>query len=75
MVGTIKVLKMSFGFITPTDGSKDVFFHAKNLPKGVHFYDLKEGDVVNFDVEETLKGPNAINMSLVQDSSNPEKIQ
>lgn len=64
MKGTIKSLiaEKSFGFITPEDGSKDVFFHATGL-KGVEFGQLKSGDAVTFDVEQSEKGPRAINVS------------
>ena len=68
MTGTIKVLKINFGFITPTDGSRDVFFHAKSLPANVNFRDLKEGDMLNFDVEETAKGLNAVNINVMNSS-------
>ncbi len=66
MKGTIKtlVLEKNFGFITPEDGSKDVFFHATGLV-GVQFGELKQGDMVTFDVEQSEKGPRAMNVSLV----------
>ena len=42
MTGKIaRVTDRGFGFITPDDGQKDVFFHAKDL-NGVEFNDLKE---------------------------------
>ncbi|MEK7131722.1 MAG: cold shock domain-containing protein, partial [Patescibacteria group bacterium] len=60
MTGTIKtlVVEKNFGFITPEDGSKDIFFHATSL-SGTQFSDLKQGDAVSFDVEESEKGPRA----------------
>ena len=65
MKGTIKtlVVEKHFGFITPEDGTKDVFFHESALV-GVQFVDLKQGDVVTFDVEQAEKGPRAINVTL-----------
>jgi len=48
----------NFGFITPEDGSKDLFFHASSL-EGVDFSELREGDNVTFEVGETPKGPAA----------------
>jgi CspA family cold shock protein len=51
-----------FGFITPEDGSKDVFFHARSLVD-VEFDDLKEGDKVTFDLENGPKGPAAANVA------------
>ena len=65
MKGTIKtiVALKNFGFITPEDGSKDIFFHATSL-NGVDFSQLKAGDVVTFDVEQSEKGPRAANVTL-----------
>lgn len=67
MKGTIKtvVADKNFGFITPEEGSKDIFFHASSL-SGVEFSQLKPGDAVNFDVEESEKGPRAANVVLAQ---------
>lgn len=50
--GRIKKLvsEKGFGFITPEDGSKDVFFHMSALVDGVHYDDLNEGDQVEFNV-------------------------
>lgn len=65
MQGTIKTIiaDKNFGFITPEDGSKDVFFHATGL-QGVEFSALKAGDKVSFDVEQSEKGPRAINVTM-----------
>jgi len=65
MKGTIKSLiaEKHFGFITPEDASKDVFFHETGLV-GIQFSDLKAGDVVTFDVEQSEKGPRATNVAL-----------
>jgi CspA family cold shock protein len=65
MIGTIKTIlvEKNFGFITPEDGSKDVFFHATSLA-GVEFSALKQGDKVSFDVEQSDKGPRAINVAV-----------
>ena len=64
MKGTIKTLitDKHFGFITPEDGSKDVFFHESGL-QGVQFSELKSGDVVSYDEEQSDKGPRAINVA------------
>ncbi len=63
MQGTIKrlVTEKNFGFITPAEGDKDVFFHATGLV-GVEFSQLALGDAVTFDVEQSDKGPNAVNV-------------
>jgi CspA family cold shock protein len=63
MTGKIaRVTDRGFGFITPDDGQKDVFFHAKDL-NGVEFNDLKEGEMVTFDIVDGPKGPAAANVS------------
>jgi len=46
-------------FITPEDGSADVFVHVSALKNQV-----SEGDVVTYDVERTPKGINATNVKL-----------
>lgn len=64
MKGSIKRLmaEKNFGFIGPEDGSKDVFFHASGL-QGVQFSELNVGDAVSFEVEDSDKGPRAVNVS------------
>ena len=51
-----------FGFISREGQEKDLFFHSNEL-KGVEFDDLKEGDTVTFEVAESPKGQNAVNVS------------
>ncbi len=60
--GTVKFFNDSkgFGFITPEDGSKDVFVHVNGLVD-----EIREGDKVEFDVEEGKKGLNAVNVKVV----------
>ena len=57
--GTVKFFNNAkgFGFITPDDGGKDVFVHANNLTD-----EISEGNKVSYDVEESPKGLNAINV-------------
>jgi len=63
MNGKIKRLTdKGFGFIASDETQgKDVFFHSTALV-GVSFTDLKEGDAVTFDIEDSEKGPRAINV-------------
>ena len=62
MTGTIKKLTdKGFGFITAEGLEKDLFFHSKNLV-GVTFDELREGDAVSFETEESPKGMNAVNV-------------
>ena len=50
-----------FGFITVEGMEKDLFFHSKSLV-GVTFDELNEGDKVTFEVEDSPKGKNAVNV-------------
>ncbi len=62
MKGTIKkITDKGFGFITPENNGKDLFFHSNSLVD-VRFDELREGDALSFDVEESPKGPNAVNV-------------
>ena len=63
MEGTVKWFNdlKSYGFIQVEDG-KDVFVHRNALPEGTT---LREGDSVEFDIEDTPKGPQAINVKKV----------
>ena len=62
MSGTIKRLTdKGFGFITGEGLAKDLFFHSNSLV-GVTFDELKEGDTVSFETEESPKGLNAVNV-------------
>lgn len=63
--GTIKRLTdRGFGFIAQDGSDKDLFFHSNEL-QGVEFNDLKEGDMVEFEVGESPKGPNATQVKKV----------
>ena len=61
--GTVKWFNdaKGFGFITPSDGSKDVFVHFSAI-QGDGFKTLAEGANVEFEVEQGPKGPQAQNV-------------
>ena len=57
LTGTVKFFNSAkgFGFITPEDGSKDVFVHATAVEQaGLPM--LNEGDKVTFTLEDDRKG-------------------
>jgi len=57
MKGTVKWYnaRKGYGFIEGEDG-KDVFVHRSSIPTGIY---INEGDKVEYEVEESERGPNA----------------
>ena len=59
--GTIKKLvsDRGFGFITTPEG-KDFFFHRNDLDSTLDFDRLGGGEQVDFELEQSPKGPRAV---------------
>ena len=59
--GTVKFFNETkgFGFITPNDGSSEIFVHSTGL-----IDNIRESDVVSYEVEQGRKGPNAVNVKV-----------
>lgn len=64
--GTVKWFNdaKGFGFISPEDGSKDLFAHFSEIQGGGH-RSLAEGQRVQFVVKQGAKGPQATEIRAV----------
>jgi cold shock protein len=61
--GTVKFFNASkgFGFISPSDGGKDVFVHISAV-EASGLGTLSDGQKVSFDIQPDAKGPKAVNL-------------
>ncbi len=64
--GTVKWFndEKGFGFISPDDGSKDLFVHQSAI-QSEGFRSLEEGAKVTYEAEESDKGPRAANVQVI----------
>ena len=64
--GTVKWFnnEKGYGFITPEDGSKDVFVHYSGI-EGDGYKSLTEGQKVEYTVTQGQKGPQATGVRAV----------
>ena len=60
--GTVKFFnaEKGFGFIKHDDSNKETFVHVSGLNG-----DIKEGDKVEFELQEGKKGMNAVNVKVI----------
>ena len=65
--GTVKWfdVRKGYGYVADENGN-DYFAHFSGITKGRHHFGLKDGDFVTFEVTEGKKGPQAINVTLVE---------
>ncbi len=68
MQGTVRFFKVSkgFGYITPSDGSKDVNVRSGDIQRDGGYKALSEGQKVEFEVSKGPRGPQAKNVRVVE---------
>ena len=64
--GTVKWFngEKGYGFITPEDGSKDLFVHYSAI-QGEGYKSLNEGQKVEYEATQGQKGPQASNVRVI----------
>ena len=64
--GTVKWFnaEKGYGFITPEDGSKDLFVHFSGI-QGDGYKSLNEGQKVEYEATQGQKGPQASNVRAI----------
>ncbi|MBI4768889.1 MAG: cold-shock protein [Chloroflexi bacterium] len=75
-LGTVKWFSRvkGYGFITPDGQEKDIFVHFSGVV-GQGYRNLEEGQRVQFEVEQSDKGPQCINVSVVADEPPAARYQ
>lgn len=65
-VGTVKFFNTTrgFGFISPEDGSKDVFVHITAIERS-GLQGVSEGQRVEFEVQDDRRGPKAVDIKVL----------
>ena len=64
-IGTVKFFNSDkgYGFISPEDGSKDVFVHISAVEQS-GLASLTEGQKISFELQPDKKGPKAVNLEV-----------
>lgn len=67
ITGTVKWFSSpkGYGFIAPDEGGNDVFVHFSAIEGQSGYRSLEEGDRVEFSVEESDKGPQAVGVTRI----------
>lgn len=67
LTGTVKWFNSvkGFGFISPDQGSDDVFVHFSAIISESSYRNLKDGDKVEFDIQTSERGPSATNVKTI----------
>ena len=66
-IGTVKWFNNAkgYGFVTPEDSEQDVFIHFSSIEMD-GYKTLKEGQRVQFEINEGPKGPHAARLQAVE---------
>ena len=66
--GTIKWFnhRKGYGFIQRDDGIQDVFVHANEFRSESDVYWVRDGDAVEFEVEQVSRGPKAVDVTVLE---------
>ena len=67
LTGTVKWFNNTkgYGFIVQDNGEKDVFVHHTAI-QAEGYRSLQEGQRVSYDVEQSPKGPAAVNVRVIE---------
>ena len=71
MKGTVKFFNSGkgYGFVSAEDG-KDYFVHLSGILNNAR---LRDGDAVNFEIEDGDRGPKAVNVTLAEGGSSDDE--
>ncbi|OOH89625.1 cold-shock protein [Pasteurellaceae bacterium 15-036681] len=67
LIGTVKWFNpiKGFGFIQPSQGGDDVFVHFSSIVSEKSYRNLKDGDSVEFELQQSDRGASALNVKVV----------